>query len=134
MICRFVSFVVNRMWYPSIEHYLMFQKCSMFNDFKSATRALTADTPAKARSAASMVKGFNKDEYRARLDEHIRTAVYERAIQNEEIRKKMLDTGTKQLIHINPYDKLMGVQVGCNLQGSSKLFHVSQKVHSKKVA
>ena len=90
----------------SSEQALMWKKAKVFNDIKIADKILKTDNQAKIKALGRKVSNYDEEVWST-----IRYAVMCDILnckfgQNEELRKKLLDTGNASLYEASPLDSI----------------------------
>lgn len=100
------KFVVDGMQFSSAEQYFVWASCEYAEDRE---KILAAQTPVEAKKlgkTVTKVAGWREGKQL----EAMRTAVYAKFSQNEDLAKKLIDTGTQKLEERNTwFDKYWGV-------------------------
>ncbi len=100
------KFVLNGIIFTSSEQYIMYRKCLLFGDNASAVAVLATDDPAEQQSIGRNASGFVNaiwDGMKQALDFHGLTAKF---YQNEDLKKKLLDTGETYLVECAYQDRV----------------------------
>jgi len=103
------DFFIDGRKYICVEQYMMYQKACLFNDSISANKILVAATPAEMKELGRNVLNFNKDIWDKNKYNIVFTAVYAKFSQNEELKKKLLETGDATLAEAALHDKIWGI-------------------------
>lgn len=107
-------------WYPSkfkhddilfesCEHYMMYNKAILFDDYDIAKKILNTKHPKDVKQLGRKIKGFNDNKW----DKHKFNIVYNgnlhKFTQNKKLKEKLISTGDKILVEASPYDKIWGI-------------------------
>ena len=95
--------------FSSCEQYMMYHKAILFNDDESAKKILETNNVKKQKELGRKVKGFNQKEWDKHKFNIIVKGNFLKFSQNEDIQKKLLNSGEKILVEASPYDKIYGV-------------------------
>lgn len=92
------SFIVDGIKFNCAEQYIMYQKCIVFGDKKSAEAMLAADSPKEQKAIGRKAQGYVEKVW-----EGIRQAVaikglYAKFSQNEDLKARLLSTGNAYLV------------------------------------
>ncbi|PPQ74773.1 hypothetical protein CVT24_003197 [Panaeolus cyanescens] len=103
--------------FPTAEHWMMFQKALLFNDVAVAREVLSItkiNSPAMAevKALGRKVQNFDEAKWVAHRDRIVLEGNLHKFRQNEEMMKKLLDTGNKRLVEASPRDRIWGVGYG----------------------
>ena len=102
-------------WYPSVfdidgicftstEQFIMYQKCIVFGDYQSAKEVLATDDPQIQQSIGRHAKGYIGEVWAGMRQLVAVRGLYAKFSQNEELKKKLLDTGDTWLVECAHYD------------------------------
>lgn len=108
---------VDGVSFPTVEHYFQWSKAKMFGDAEMQKKILASPSPKSAKSYGKKVKDFKKEEWEAAKDNIMRVALKSKFTQHPELRKKLIDTGSKRLAEANPRDSYWGINTSA---GTSK--------------
>ena len=100
---------VDGITFPTVEHYFQWSKAKMFGDADAQAKILKTASPKSVKSYGKKVKGFDEEAWSAKKDEIMRTAVRAKLVQHPDIRKKLLDTGTRPIAEADPRGKYWGI-------------------------
>ncbi|MEU6978894.1 MULTISPECIES: NADAR family protein [unclassified Streptomyces] len=102
-------FVVDDVRYATAEHWMMAEKARLFGDPEAEAKALSARTPAEAKKAGRLVRGFDEDVWvRERAEIVTRGSVHKFAA-DEALRAFLLGTGSRVLVEASPMDRVWGI-------------------------
>lgn len=119
--------------FPTVEHYFQAMKAKIFKDDEIYNKIIKAKTPKAAKALGKKVKNFVKDEWDAKRDDFMMTAVRAKFVQHPEIRKKLMETGDKIIGEANARDTYWGIGTGVESdkarfpekwRGKNKLGHI----------
>lgn len=93
------------------EHYMMYQKAHLYSDQEIASKILELKSPAEAKYLARRVD-MSRDK--GKLWERQKYHVVERGnllkfSQNEELKRKLLETGECELVEASPSDRVWSI-------------------------
>lgn len=99
-----VSFVTS-------EHWMMWQKACVMGDWDTASEILSAPTPQRAKELGAKVKPYSDDLWAEVREQLVYYGVREKFLQNPELARKLLSTGSTVLAEASPYDRIWGVSM-----------------------
>lgn len=99
----------NGIIYNCCEQYMMYQKALLFKDFEIAAKIIRSESPKDQKDLGRSVKGFNEERWMK-----LREAIVERAnilkfMQNDDLKKQLIETGDRIIVEASPYDRIYGV-------------------------
>ncbi|MDJ0383808.1 NADAR family protein [Streptomyces sp. G-G2] len=102
-------FTVRDVRYVTAEHWMMAEKARLFGDSEAERAALGATSPAAAKKAGRLVRGFD-----ARTWERERFAIVvagsaAKFASTPELRAYLLATGSRVLVEASPLDRIWGI-------------------------
>ena len=102
-------FTIDGQIYTWAEQYMMSMKAIIFKDYDTLEKILNAKSPNEVKKLGRSVCNFieaewDKNKYKIVVDGN--TAKFS---QNEKLKKKLLDTGSKILVEASPYDRIWGI-------------------------
>ncbi|MER8046375.1 NADAR family protein [Streptomyces sp. NPDC094032] len=102
-------FVVDGVRYATAEHWMMARKARLFDDPEAEATILSARTPAQAKNAGRLVRGFDEQTW----EEHRFGIVTEGGVHkfgaDEALRAFLLGTGDRVLVEASPMDRVWGI-------------------------
>ncbi|MCX5400087.1 NADAR family protein [Streptomyces sp. NBC_00102] len=102
-------FTVDEVTYSSAEHWMMAGKARLFGDAEAELAAREARTPAAAKKAGRLVRGFDEDVWaRERFGLVVAGSVHKFG-QDPELRAYLLATGNRVLVEASPLDRIWGI-------------------------
>lgn len=102
-------FVVDGRVFVTAEHYLMWQKASLFGDDRTAERILATDDPAEAKRLGRTVAGFDENVWSQRRFEIVVDGNRAKFGQHEDLGRYLLGTGSQVLAEASPVDTEWGI-------------------------
>ena len=102
-------FMVDGVYYPTAEHFMMAGKARLFGDTEIGERVLAARTPGEAKALGRQVRAFNQatwEEHRFDIVVAGNTAKFG---QNPPLRDYLLGTGDRVLVEASPVDRIWGI-------------------------
>ncbi|MEU9026958.1 NADAR family protein [Streptomyces sp. NPDC048383] len=102
-------FTVGDVRYATAEHWMMAGKARLFEDPAAERAALEAESPAQAKAAGRLVRGFDDATWvRERFALVVEGSVHKFA-SDQALRSYLLGTGTRVLVEASPMDRIWGV-------------------------
>ncbi|MEU7582885.1 NADAR family protein [Streptomyces sp. NPDC041068] len=102
-------FTVDGVAYATAEHWMMAAKARLFDDAEAEGTVLAARTPAEAKNAGRLVRGFDEAVWaRERFGIVVAGSVHKFA-SDAGLRDFLLGTGRRVLVEASPLDRVWGV-------------------------
>ncbi|WP_406185133.1 NADAR family protein [Streptomyces sp. NBC_01006] len=102
-------FTVGDVRYDTAEHWMMAGKARLFGDAEAERAALEARTPAEAKKAGRLVRGFDEETWaRERFALVVEGSVHKFA-SGPRLRAYLLSTGDRVLVEASPMDRIWGI-------------------------
>jgi ribA/ribD-fused uncharacterized protein len=106
------TFTVNKVRYPTAEHYMMSEKAKLFGDADTAAKILQSSDPETAKQLGREVRSFSEKVWeRARLGIVINGSEAKFG-QNPALADFLLNTGDQVLVEASPTDRVWGIGLG----------------------
>ncbi|MEV0010959.1 NADAR family protein [Streptomyces sp. NPDC051840] len=102
-------FTVDAVAYASAEHWMMAGKARLFGDAGAETLALTARTPAEAKKAGRLVKGFDDTVWERERFALVVAGSVHKFGQDPALRSYLLGTEDRVLVEASPVDRIWGI-------------------------
>ena len=109
-------FVLDGVRFTSSEQFIMYKKCVVFGDWKSAGAVLKTDDPAKQRKIGRAAKGYIQSVWEGMRQMIAYEGLTAKFSQNDDLKQKLLDTGDAILVECSGTDKIWA----CGLRLSDK--------------
>ncbi|WP_282694046.1 NADAR family protein [Streptomyces sp. CC208A] len=111
-------FVVDGVRYATAEHWMMAEKARLFGDADAEEAALAAPSPAQAKNAGRLVRGFDETVWaRERAGIVVAGSVHKFA-SDEGLRGYLLGTGGRVLVEASPVDRIWGIGLAAQDPGA----------------
>ncbi|MEU4083410.1 NADAR family protein [Streptomyces aureus] len=111
-------FVVEGVAYATAEHWMMASKARLFRDAEAERQALAAASPAQAKKAGRLVRGFDEAVWeRERFGIVVEGSVHKFAA-HPDLRAFLLGTGGRVLVEASPMDRVWGIGLAATDQGA----------------
>ncbi|MGW5846387.1 NADAR family protein [Streptomyces sp. NPDC055254] len=103
------AFTVGDVRYATAEHWMMAGKARLFGDPQAERAALEAESPAEAKKAGRLVRGFDDAVWkRERFDLVVAGSVHKFS-SDPSLRSYLLSTGNRVLVEASPMDRVWGI-------------------------
>jgi ribA/ribD-fused uncharacterized protein len=102
-------FVIDGVRYATAEHWMMAGKARLFGDAEAERQALDAGSPAAAKRAGRLVRGFDDAIWERERSAIVRAGSVHKFGQNAELRDFLLATGDRVLVEASPLDRVWGI-------------------------
>ncbi|MGW4033593.1 NADAR family protein [Streptomyces sp. NPDC004838] len=102
-------FVVDGVRYATAEHWMMAGKARLFGDAEAERLALDARSPAQAKRAGRLVRGFDEAVWERERFAVVRSGSVHKFSQHEELKAFLLGTGDRVLVEASPMDRVWGI-------------------------
>lgn len=106
------SFTVDGVEYASAEHWMMAAKARLFGDQDGLAQVLAARTPAEAKNAGRLVRGFDEQAWAAHRFEFVVAGNVAKFGQDPVLRDFLLGTANRVLVEASPRDRIWGIGLG----------------------
>lgn len=97
--CRFVT----------AEQAMMYLKAVLFNDHETAAKVLETRDPGRQKALGRRVKGFTETSWDQHKAEIVHRVNFEKFRQNKGLRRKLFQTGQRELVEASPVDTIWGI-------------------------
>lgn len=95
--------------YCCVEQYVMAEKARLFGDYKVCDKIMQSNSPEEIKALGRSVRPFNAEKWDAVKQDVMLKGNWCKYSQNEELGKKLLETGNATLAEASPYDKVWGI-------------------------
>ncbi|MEV6330893.1 NADAR family protein [Streptomyces sp. NPDC051909] len=102
-------FVVDGVRYATAEHWMMAHKARLFDDPEAERAALAAASPAQAKKAGRLVRGFDEEVWRRERFGIVVAGSVHKFGSDEALKAFLLGTGTRVLVEASPVDRIWGI-------------------------
>ena len=103
------NFKIGSTQFSSMEQYVMYQKAIVFNDTKSAKKILETTDVSKIKALGRQVSNYNDTYWNGVRQIIIYKGLLEKFSQNEDLKKRLLNTGNDILAECAVQDKIWGI-------------------------
>ena len=105
-------FTIDDLMFSSAEQYIMFQKCAVFDDMKSALKVLATDDPKLQQAIGRNASGYINSVWAGMRQIVAFRALYAKFSQNKELKEKLLSTGDAVLVECAASDRNWACGIG----------------------
>ncbi|MCI9353252.1 MAG: NADAR family protein [Firmicutes bacterium] len=103
------DFTKNNTTFSSIEQYMMYQKAKLFQDNDIASKILQTSDAGKIKALGRSVKNYDDTIWNGTRQIIVYEGLLEKFRQNEQLRKKLIETGNAILAECAVQDKIWGI-------------------------
>ncbi len=103
------NFIVNEKSFASAEHWMMYQKALLFNDFEIAELILSVPSAAEAKKLGRQVRNFDPSIWDEHKFEIVKQGNIYKFQQHDALKNYLLQTGNRVLVEASPYDRIWGI-------------------------
>ena len=103
------DFEVKGTKYTSMEQYMMHQKAILFNDRETAEKIMSTTDVGKIKALGREVKNYNDTVWNGMRQIIIYEGLLEKFRQNEDLKKKLLETKPDYLAECAVSDRIWGI-------------------------
>jgi len=108
------SFKINGVWYNTSEQYMMAEKARLFNDKSTEAKIMASIDPSDQKAYGRLVQGFDKAKWESVAKDVMFKGCLAKFIQNEDLKKALLDTKGTTLVEASPKDRIWGIGLAKN--------------------
>ncbi|MFF5448342.1 NADAR family protein [Streptomyces sp. NPDC012888] len=102
-------FTVRDTVYATAEHWMMAEKARLFGDAEAERAALTASSPAAAKKAGRLVRGFDDGVWERERYRIVVEGSVHKFSSAPELTGFLLGTGERVLVEASPLDRIWGI-------------------------
>ena len=103
------EFKVDSIQFSSMEQYMMYKKAIVFNDTKIAKEILETTDVSKIKALGRQVSNYNDTYWNGVRQIIIYKGLLEKFSRNEDLKKRLLNTGNDILAECAVQDKIWGI-------------------------
>lgn len=103
------EFKIDSIKFSSMEQYMMYKKAIVFNDNKIAKAILETTDVSKIKALGRQVSNFNDKYWNGVRQIIVYKGLLEKFSQNEDLKKRLLNTGNDILAECAVQDKIWGI-------------------------
>ncbi|MEV5974376.1 NADAR family protein [Streptomyces sp. NPDC051921] len=112
-------FEVDGVRYATAEHWMMAEKARLFGDAEAEAAALSAGSPAQAKAAGRLVRGFDERVWTERRYDVVVAGSVHKFASDDALRSYLLGTGSRVLVEASPVDRIWGIGLAADAPGVS---------------
>ncbi|MCB5170062.1 NADAR family protein [Streptomyces bambusae] len=102
-------FTVGDVTYATAEHWMMAGKARLFGDPEAEATVLAARTPAEAKKAGRLVRGFDDAVWKRERFAIVVAGSVHKFASSPELAGYLLGTGERVLVEASPLDRIWGI-------------------------
>lgn len=102
-------FFIEDLLFHTSEHYMMYEKATLFQDTVAAKSILASKDPKKVKAIGRTVKNYNEELWSQHRFDVVYEGCLEKFLQNPELAKVLLATEGLELVEASPYDTVWGI-------------------------
>ncbi|MET9866403.1 NADAR family protein [Streptomyces sp. NPDC006386] len=102
-------FTVDGVEYATAEHWMMAGKARLFEDAATERAVLAAGTPAAAKKAGRLVRGFDEAIWARERFRIVVEGSLHKFSAHPDLREFLLNTGDRVLVEASPVDRVWGI-------------------------
>jgi ribA/ribD-fused uncharacterized protein len=95
--------------FSNCEQWMMYNKAMLFEDVNIAKQIMKGGNPKTVKALGRQVKGFHEKTWKKERMNIVIQGNYYKFSQNDNFKKKLLDTGDTELVEASPYDRIWGI-------------------------
>jgi ribA/ribD-fused uncharacterized protein len=103
------KFEINTDSYCCMEQYMMAEKARLFKDDFILDEIMKSDNPKIIKELGRKVKNFDEDIWKSVRHNIILNGNFAKFLQNENLRRFLIQTKDSILVEASPYDKIWGI-------------------------
>lgn len=92
----------------------MYSKAKLFGDEDSVRKILAETKPKAIKQLGRKVSPYSDEEWVKQREQLTFTGLFEKYSQNTELKRQLLETGTREIVEASPFDKVWGVGLAEN--------------------
>ena len=95
--------------FKTVEHYVMFQKAKLMNDFPSMSMIANANSPEEAKKLGRRVKNWNEKKWVSNRENIMYHALELKLISHPHLKQLLLNTTGMIIAEASPFDTIWGI-------------------------
>ncbi len=103
------DFKIDTNNYCCMEQYMMAEKARLFDDKEILEEILECKQPKKIKELGRKVRNFDEEVWKKKRYSIILNGNYAKFLQNESLRRFLIETKNRVLVEASPYDKIWGI-------------------------
>lgn len=105
--------------FPTSEHWMMWEKARVFQDWDTAAKILGTTSPGNAKNLGKQVKHYSEATWNEARVPLVKVGLRQKFIQNERLMNELLSTDSAALAEASPNDAIWGIGIACDDPDSS---------------
>lgn len=102
-------FTINNIEYSCAEQFMMAYKADLFDDLETLEEIINETNPQKIKELGRKIKNFDENVWNNNKYNIVIHGNYLKFMQNENMKRILLDTKEKIIVEASPYDRIWGV-------------------------
>nr|DAQ92045.1 MAG TPA: protein of unknown function (DUF1768) [Caudoviricetes sp.] len=102
-------FMCGGVHFPTCEHFMMFQKATIFGDMETAAKIIDTPHPREAKELGRRVRNFNQKTWEMHRQGIVISGNYLKFNMHTSMREVLLSTEGTLLVEANKYDSIWGI-------------------------
>ena len=116
------GFEVDRVRYPTAEHFMMAEKARLFGDTDNLAKIIEAKSPGAAKALGRRVRGFQQEEWGMARFEIVVRGTTAKFSQNHDLGVFLSDTRNRVLVEASPRDRIWGIGLSASNEKAKNPF------------
>ena len=104
----YTPFEHSGMRFPTMEHFMMWQKAKRFGDEEMAKKIIWTENPEVVKRLGRQVKNFQQQVWDDCKEYLVATGNYCKFSQDPHLKRKLLETHDSIIVEASPFDKVWG--------------------------
>jgi ribA/ribD-fused uncharacterized protein len=117
------SFMVDKIVYPTAEHWMMAEKARLFNDHETLAKILSVEKPAEAKNLGREVMNFEPGKWASSCYNIVVEGNKHKFSQNDDLKNYLLQTKSAILVEASPVDTIWGIGLSQDSKDAANPFH-----------
>lgn len=102
-------FQLDKVEYPTAEHYMMAEKARLFGDRQTLTKIIAAASPGEAKKLGRLVNNFDQTTWTEHRFAIVVKGNLGKFEQNQALREFLINTNQRILVEASPRDRIWGI-------------------------
>jgi ribA/ribD-fused uncharacterized protein len=107
-----INFSEDNIVYRTAEHYMMAGKAKLFGDMEIFEKIISSNSPKDVKALGRLVKNFDPVTWDAHKYQIVNQGNILKFSQNADLKKFLLQTGSKVIVEASPRDLIWGIGMG----------------------
>ena len=114
------AFTIDRVVYPTAEHYMMAEKARLFNDDVALQKIIAAPHPGAAKKLGRTVLSFDEETWVAHRFDIVVRGNLAKFSQDINLKSFLLNTNKRVLVEASPQDRIWGIGMSERNENAAK--------------